>query len=309
LLCQNIVPQSQPPYNGSIQILLGNGNETFQTPVVYSIDGLRPLSIFVADFNNDKRLDLAVLNLGSNNITVLLGNGDGTFGTSVDYAMPSGTQSNAMAIGDLNGDGRADLAVPGMTNSNGTNTVSLTNPDGSFGPGTNWITTTSIVCAQSCAPPTSVAIADVNNDGKLDVIADDNVEFSLVCLIGNGDGTFNPAIPSDLAASSGVFVSGNPQAHFAIADFNADGKQDVAETVIGSHDQGSNLAIYLGNGDGTFQSPLYLEEAGPLFSFQAISIASADLNGDGFADLALAMLGSGAGTDTVSVVLVVPARA
>ena len=239
MLCQNMVLQSQPPYNGSIQILLGDGNGTFQTPVVYSIDGLNPSSIFVADFNNDKRLDLAVLSLASNNITVLLGNGDGTFGTAADYAMPSGTQSNAMAIGDLNGDGRADLAIAGRTNANGTITVFLANPDGSLGPGINWITTNSSVCAQSCAPPTSVAITDVNSDGKLDLIADDNIEASLVCLLGNGDGTFNSAIPSDLAASSGVLGAGD--AYFAIADFNADGKQDVAEAECCSRNYPGNL--------------------------------------------------------------------
>jgi hypothetical protein len=295
VLCQNFVLGQVSQPNGSIQILLGNGDGTFRTPVVYAIDGLNPSSIFVADFNGDKKLDLAVLNQASNNITILLGNGDGTFGTAADYAMPSDTTPGSMAIGDLNGDGRADIAVAGFTSQVGVITVFLANPDGSLGTATNWITTTPAVCAQaSCSPPTAVAITDVNNDGKLDLVADDNAGAGLVCLVGNGDGTFSAVIVSDAAR-----VVQTVPATLATGDFNGDGKQDVAEALNFPTNQ--NLVIYHGNGDGTFQPPVFLSE-GQLTSYGAGPVVSSDLNADGFTDLVLGTVPPD-GTSAIIVVL------
>src|SRR5258708_4915041 len=295
VVCHNIVLGTYRD-NGSIQILLGNGNGTFQTPVVYSIDGLNPSSIFVADFNGDKKPDLAVLNLASNNITILLGNGDGTFGTAVDYAMPSGTTPrSSMAIGDLNGDGRADIAVVGVTSQVGVITVFLANPDGSLGTGTNWITNTPTICAQaSCSTPTAVAITDVNNDGKLDLVADDNAGAGLVCLLGNGDGTFGSVIVSDAAR-----VASSVSASFATGDFNGDGKQDLAEALGTLTLQ--DVAIYFGKGDGTFQPPFFLSEGQSSVS-AAGPIVSIDLNADGFTDLVLGT-GQPGGPSAITVVL------
>jgi hypothetical protein len=294
VVCHNIVLGKYPD-NGSIQILLGNGDGTFQTPVVYAIDGLNPSSIFVADFSGDKKLDLAVLNQASNNITILLGNGDGTFGTAVDYAMPSGTTPrSSMAIGDLNGDGRADIAVAGGASVGGVITVFLANPDGTLGTGTNWITTTQTVCAQSCGAPTAVAITDVNNDGKLDLVADDNAGAGLVCLLGNGDGTFGAVIVSDAAR---VFAT--VPASLATGDFNGDGKQDLAEA-LGTETL-QDVAIYFGKGDGTFQPPFFVSEGQSSVS-AAGPIVSIDLNADGFTDLVLGT-GQSGGPSAITVVL------
>lgn len=294
VVCHNIVLGTYPDH-GSIQILLGNGDGTFRTPVVYAVDGLNPSSIFAADFNGDKKLDLAVLNQASNNITILLGNGDGTFGTAVDYNMPSGTTPISMAVGDLNGSGRADIAVAGYTSQVGVITVFLANPDGSLGTGTNWITTTPAVCAQaSCAAPTAVAITDVNNDGKLDLVADDNAGAGLVCLLGNGDGTFGAVIVSDAAR---VFAT--VRASLAVGDFNGDSKQDVAEA-LGSETL-QDVAIYFGKGDGTFQPPFFLSEGQSSVS-AAGPIVSIDLNADGFTDLVLGT-GQSGGPFAITVVL------
>jgi hypothetical protein len=304
VLCNTSASTFVAPNNitGAIEILLGSGGGNFQTPVEYPIDGMDPTLIFTTDFRNNGKLDLAVLNQASNNITILLGNGDGTFGTAVDYAIPSGTTAKSMAIGDLNGDGHADVAVAGLTSVDGVISVLLANSDGSLGQGTNWITTTSAICARGCQAPTAVAIADLNNDGKPDLIADNGPGGGLVSFLGNGDGTFNAAIPS---GPPPLLVNTGSSASFATGDFNTDGKQDVAEAEFSVPSYDGDLAIFLGNGDGTFQSPLYIEERLANLSSEALSVVSADMNGDGFTDLVLgtAQSGTSTGPFTVTVAL------
>ncbi len=89
-------------------MLLGNGDGTFGPPVNFAA-GLRPKSVAVGDFNGDGKLDLAVVNRDSNNVSVLLGNGDGSFRPAVNYA--AGSFPLSVAVGDFNGDGQLDLAV------------------------------------------------------------------------------------------------------------------------------------------------------------------------------------------------------
>src|SRR5215470_8828505 len=102
---------------------------------------MNPILILTAEFRNNGKLDLAVLNQVSGSVTILLGIGDGTFATAVDYDLPSGTvPTQGMAIADLNGDGYPDVAVAGNTaspSSNGVVTVFLTNSNGTLGAGTN----------------------------------------------------------------------------------------------------------------------------------------------------------------------------
>jgi hypothetical protein len=147
---------------GMVSILLGNGDGTFRTHVEYPT-GPTPDSLAVGDFNGDGHLDLVTANgnFGTNNtVSVLLGNGDGTFQPNVDYA--TGTAPSFVALGDLNGDGKIDMAVANAVS----NTVSvlLGNGDGTFqpnidfpgGPGAN-----------------GIAAGDFNGDGRLDLVIAD----------------------------------------------------------------------------------------------------------------------------------------
>src|SRR6267378_3627752 len=257
---------------GSVSILLGNPDGTFQTAVDYATgSGSLPRFGMVGDFNGDGITDIAVANLGANTISILLGKGDGTFQPHVDYAV--GGSPLSIAAGDFNGDGKIDLAVA----NSGSNSISilLGNGDGTF--------QTHVDFATNFAPQ-SLATADFNGDGHLDlVVADLNISV----LLGKGDGTFSA--PMEFPGNGASFV--------AVGDFNGDGKTDVA--AIGSF--ADTVAIHLGNGDGTFQTPVSYEVGGGPESLIAI-----DLNGDGHLDLAVAAGVGGGGPNvagTVSILL------
>src|SRR5260370_20006342 len=115
---------------GTVSILLGNGDGTFQPHVDYPV-GIGPYSVAVGDLNGDGKLDLVVANYPSVfTVSVLLGNGDGTFKPQVTY--PVGRQPISVAVADLNGDGKLDLAVADFTD--GFVSVLLGNGDGTFQP-------------------------------------------------------------------------------------------------------------------------------------------------------------------------------
>jgi hypothetical protein len=148
---------------------------------------------------------LVASNLGSDNVSVFLGNGDGTFGTRADFA--TGNLPLGVAVRDLNGDGKPDLAIANGGSDNVS--VLLGNGDGTFGARTDYPTGLN---------PRSVAIEDLNADGKPDIAVANNGPFTVTVLLGNGDGTFG----SKLSYGTGA----NPVA-LAIGDMNRDGKPDI----------------------------------------------------------------------------------
>lgn len=250
-------------FSGTVSILLGNGDGTFQSHVDHTVGGL-PQSIAVGDFNGDGKLDVAVANYGSSAVSVLLGNGDGTFKTHVDYPTGS-TRPVSVAVGDFNGDGKLDLVTANCTCGNGPLlsydpvSIFLGKGDGTFQAHVDYAVSYNLL---------SVAAADFNGDGRLDlVVGDYNGEVST--LLGNGDGTFRPPVYYRL-----VFT---PAQQVAVGDFNGDNKPDLAAVSDGT------VSILLGNGDGTFQSPAYYGGGlGPA------SVAVGDFNNDGKLDCAVA---------------------
>lgn len=239
-----------------LRIYLGKGNGTFRIAAKYLLAG-HFASILAADFNQDGKEDLAILDGGvcrkCNVVTVLLGDGDGKFKSGIVTDLP--WDSTVMVAGDFNDDERVDLAL-------GSGLFLSGNGDGTFS-----ITTDSVDFEFA-------AVGDLNGDGKLDLVTVEGSQTAT--MLGNGDGTFQSSTPYD--------VGPEPVAVGAL-DLRGNGRLDAVTVSIA---QGGNIGVALGNGDGTLQAA---REAG--VGGGPYPIIAADFNNDKKIDLAVTEGGEG----------------
>ncbi|PYL01436.1 MAG: VCBS repeat-containing protein [Verrucomicrobia bacterium] len=234
----------------------------------------------MSDFNGDGKADLAVANSASVNVSVLLGTGDGAFQDSFSY--DAGTNPSSLVVGDFNRDDKPDLALAnlgsGPSNTNGSVSVLSGNGDGTLRAPVNY------VLGDRPGLPVNLVAGDFNGDGTPDLVltvagspwSGNRLGGSASSvLLGNGDGTFQPAV---------TYGTGRDLGSVAVGDLNGDGKPDLAVASYFAND----VSLLLGNGDGTFQPAV---NYGAGVYPQSVSVA--DFNGDGKADLAIANSGSG----------------
>lgn len=269
------------PFTGTVSFLDTSNNFTLGTATLSTASlhqssyassspstGLEPSSIATADFNGDGKMDLVVANYGFvqgtpvNGLTILLGNGDGTF--TAGPASPLINESVfAVAVGDFNNDGKADLAVINATDN--TVTILVGTGDGAFSDGRHISISSADIAGQS------IAVGDFNNDGNIDLAITNGTNTPTI-LLGNGSGAFSLPSSGQNTAQGCQFI--------VVGDFNGDGNLDLALA-----NPNNTVTILLGSGDGTFVEDLQLNVTGS-FRYMHGSVAIGDFNGDGKADLA-----------------------
>jgi hypothetical protein len=241
---------------GLVSILLGNGDGTFQAKHDFAV-GSNPQWAAAGDFNGDGKIDLAVANYYDGSVSILLGKGDGGFKPQTSF--PAAPFPVSVSAGRLSGSGNTDLVIGvycNVTCTSAGDVVLFGNGDGSFQePVTIGISGQAV-------------IADLNNDGSMDVASGGGV------LLGDGHGAFQTVIP----------LNGVPTPIVA-ADLNHDGKADLAFGIYANCGPRCALAgaveVFLGNGDGSFAAPIGFETG----AFPS-SLVVADFNADGKPDIA-----------------------
>ncbi len=300
----DLVVVGQTLFNGGpgLEVLPGNGDGTFGTPIVSGIQNLEALAAVTADFNNDGKKDVA-LSTGQ----ILLGDGAGNF-TLQSQVLPTlatGTIhgnpnfATGIAAGDFNHDGNMDLAV--------TNAVSFT-VDLYFGKGDG--TFTYQASYASLYSQQNIQTTDIDGDGNADLFigtasgggfaADYNTSGMFLSLLNTGAGKMSGAA---------AYLPTQPALAFTrlydVADFNGDAKSDIVTMDADSGNATPVLSVLKGNGDGTFtpgpQTPVTI--AG-LTNLQGslTALVAADFDGDGKIDAAFAYTDQ-SGNNRISVAL------
>ncbi len=297
--------------NVSFTSYLGNGNGTFKTGPTLQVSPItvsgNPVSFEtldsfgLGDTRGNGDVDLVYLPSdfywpgGVTGFLLATGNGDGSFNAPVFVQAPTFAPSgdfdqfenvSNLFVADVNGDGKADLIYSYSVEVYQTGTyeqgiaVQLSNGDGTF-KAPQVIQTYSSTTATAGLAPFVVQVGDATGNGKLDLFTEtlnsSTGAIALQLYLGNGDGTFGSALTPPVADGFGPPSFGSVLAQIVLADMKGDGKPDLV--TLGTSSSGfGELAISLGNGDGTFKAPNILDFGGGSTLGYGISVA--DFNND-----------------------------
>ncbi|UUZ64432.1 FG-GAP-like repeat-containing protein [Polaromonas sp. P1-6] len=275
----------------SLSLLTGKGDGTFNAAVNFSnTSGFDSPAVVATDLNNDGKLDVVIGHqiacftapcIVARTITVMRGNGDGTFQPAREIDI--GTETAKIAVGDFNRDGIKDLAI---ASSRSRVCILLGVGDGTF----NQQPTLTLITENNLGmDATDIDVADFNRDTLEDLVVAVALNGSKTAILtGNSDGTFRQ--PPLLITEPNISI---PQQQ-AVGDFNGDGFPDLALALAdGSF---GLMEILNGNGDGTFQPPVFYLKPPAQSSLGGIAIISANLNSDNKTDIVLGIGGASPGT-------------
>ncbi|CAM4818368.1 unnamed protein product [Rotaria magnacalcarata] len=250
-------------------VLLNVGNGTFSAQTTYSTgSSSAPFSVVAVDVNGDNKTDIIVANYGSNNVGVLLNIGNGTFAAQTTYSTGSSSAPVSVVAVDVNGDNKTDIIVANYDSDNVGVLLNIGN--GTFAAQTTYST-------DSGSDPYYVAAADVNDDGKCDIIVANYGSNNTGVLLNVGNGTF----AAQATYSTG---SGSGPVSVVTVDVNGDNKTDI---IVANYDS-NNVGVLLNIGNGTFAAQATYSTgsgSGPYY------VAAADVNDDGKCDIIVANYG------------------
>ena len=269
-----------------ISVLKNNGDQTFATPVYYSLPLNQTVGeVALSDFDLDGDLDAFVTIRGDFDqmlkIMVWRNNGDGTFAAPIEFSTGQGPAG--IVIADFTGDGKPDV----ITANYGASSISILRHNGLIGPSAGFLPPVSFNATNHAE---KIAAADVNGDEILDVVVGETVGIgpaaTLAVMINTGNGNFAAPVIYD-AAPDGRFGS----TAVALADLDNDGDVDLIGGGLystGSLDNGA-ATIRRNNGSGTFGSAEIILFASPNFVPMPKELTTGFINGDGFADIVAAV--------------------
>jgi hypothetical protein len=204
--------------NDQVEVLFGDSINLFKAQGAFFKVGKRPYQrVRAADLNGDGIADIVTTNAESNNVTILLSNGKGGFDEAIGSPFACGDAPFGIAIGDVNADGKPDLAVlnspSSMAEGKGKNGLTVL-----LGDGTGKYSTMRGSPYEAGKIPNRIAVGDVNGDGINDILTSDNGSDKIYLFLMSKNGT--------VSASKAITVGNHPKG-IAIGDLNGDGKGDI----------------------------------------------------------------------------------